>query len=280
MSRYRNWCFTIFEINDEPITEQTILDIPAASCRYAVWQLELCPESGRRHFQGYIEFERPKRLGGVQTVLGSRTAHCEKRRGTRKQAIAYCRKEDSRIGGPWDVGVPDIQPGRRTDLAELGAEISNGLTLSQVRQNDPTNYIKYRRGIEALVCAANKERAKEFRNLEVLVYYGDAGSGKTRAAFAHSDSYYCLDQGERVWFDGYESETTLIIDDFYGWIKYGMLLRILDGHMLRCEIKGGFTYALWTTVIITSNKHPRQWYGQGLTPALERRLTSIRSFEL
>ena len=117
------------------------------------------------------------------------------------------------------------------------------------------------------------------RSVLVLVYWGDSGTGKTRKAIEDSGSdFFILDQGERVWFDGYDGEKTLIVDDYYGWIKYGMLLRILDGHPYRAEIKGGFRWALWTRVIITSNKKPEDWYQQGLTPALKRRITKVVHF--
>ena len=125
-----------------------------------------------------------------------------------------------------------------------------------------------------------KKQSKQFRNVQVEIYVGEAGSGKTRKAIEEAgDDYYILDQSERVWFDGYDYEKTLIIDDFYGWIKYGQLLRILDGHQYRCEIKGGFKYAAWTKVIITSNAQPNEWYQKGLTPALQRRISNITRFD-
>lgn len=38
------------------------------------------------------------------------------------------------------------------------------------------------------------------------------------------------------------------------------LLQVLDIYPLRLPIKGGFTLARWTRVILTSNIHPRDWY--------------------
>lgn len=279
MSQARNWCWTI-HLAEENNDESSVLDLSPADCRYSVWQLERCPTTGRLHFQGYSEFRGAKRLRGVKHFLGHPTAHCERRNGPRLAAITYCKKSDTRVAGPWEIGSADVTPGRRTDLNELAEQIQLGKSLSEVRRDDPVNYIKYRKGIESLVFATGKEKSKEFRSVEVLVYWGDAGSGKTRAAVENASDYYILDQGERVWFDGYEGETTLIIDDFYGWIKYGQLLRILDGYQYRCEIKGGFTYAMWTKVIITSNKEPVEWYAVGLTPALERRITETIHYEI
>ena len=45
------------------------------------------------------------------------------------------------------------------------------------------------------------------------------------------------------------------------------------------EVKGGFAWAVWTTVVITSNIHPSGWYqGVNLAP-LERRINEIRLLE-
>jgi hypothetical protein len=111
------------------------------------------------------------------------------------------------------------------------------------------------------------------------VYHGPPGTGKTRKALEENKEYYLLDNsGGPVWFDGYEGEETLVIDDFYGWIKYNFILRLLDGHPCRLPIKGGFTYAGWTTVIITSNVHPDSWYKCD-TQAMHRRITSIDYIE-
>ncbi len=109
------------------------------------------------------------------------------------------------------------------------------------------------------------------------VIWGEAGSGKTRMAVENNPNHYMLSvpQAGNLWWDGYEGEDVLIIDDFYGGIQYALLLRILDGYQLRIPIKGGFTYALWTKIIITSNKDPREWYQRGYTKALARRINKI-----
>jgi len=120
-----------------------------------------------------------------------------------------------------------------------------------------------------------KNKADTFRVINTEVYWGEAGCGKTRKAVEENPDHYILttDGEGKVWFDGYAGEKTLILDDFYGGIKYSYLLRLLDGYKCRLEVKGSFTYAMWDKIIITSNKPPNDWYHHGLTPALKRRLT-------
>ncbi len=70
-------------------------------------------------------------------------------------------------------------------------------------------------------------------------------------------------------------ETEILIDDYYGWIKYYYFLRLMDGHQVRIPKKGGHDWAEWTTVWITSNKEPEEWYQFGMTEALDRRITGV-----
>lgn len=88
---------------------------------------------------------------------------------------------------------------------------------------------------------------------------------------------FLLDQpgGNNLWFDGYDGQSVLIIDDFSGWIKYRFLLRLLDGYQVRLEVKGSHTWAAWTEVYITSNVPPEGWYERGAPPELLRRLDEI-----
>jgi len=77
----------------------------------------------------------------------------------------------------------------------------------------------------------------------------------------HGDDVYKLtEQNGKVWFDDYDGEGVLLIDDFYGWIPYNVMLSITEGYQLRLEVKGTFTYAKWTKIYITSNVAPPFWY--------------------
>jgi len=283
--RLRNWLFTAFSGRDGGSLDESVgypdfLD-GMAGIRCGVWQLERCPDTSRLHIQGYVEFTASMRMAAVKSLFGSESLHLEGRKGSREQAIDYCRKSESRVAGPWSVGELDsVRPGKRTDLHELSEKIAAGATRREVVEDFGHLYIRYSRGVENLLAVQASWRVPEWRDLTVMVYHGDAGTGKTRRAVeASPGDYFILQSGERVWFDGYEGQSTLVIDDFYGWIRYGLLLSILDGYKLRIEIKGGFTYANWTKVFITSNDPPDSWYQKGLTPALKRRITEIHHFE-
>lgn len=109
--------------------------------------------------------------------------------------------------------------------------------------------------------------------LRVIVLWGDAGTGKSRWAWDNFPDLYSKPTGD--WWDGYTGQDTILLDDYYGGIQYSEFLKVLDIYPYQVPVKGSFVHAQWTTVIITSNKPPEQWYNKGMTPALKRRLHEI-----
>ncbi|AJP36446.1 replication-associated protein [Avon-Heathcote Estuary associated circular virus 19] len=289
MSRKRNWCFTLFPDQDGYYTDNIAdmvsgdYDFEEQKIRFIIFQEEICPESSRRHLQGYVEYTVSRRLAAVKLSLGSESVHLEGRRGTASEAAEYCEKEDSFApdGIRFQWGELGGEQGARSDLATVASAVISGKRVEEVALEFPTTFIRYNRGIEKLTnVVRRKEQMRNLRMLKVVVLWGDAGTGKTRTAFELSPDHYILSQQDgQLWWDGYEGQKHLIIDDFYGWIKWGLFLRILDIYPLQLPVKGGFTIASWDVVFITSNCMPRNWYERGMPAELARRLTHIVEFE-
>ncbi len=267
--RGRHWCFTSFLGVLPKKFDKNIV-------RYCVYQREVSPETKSEHFQGYIEFFDDKRMGQVKTVLGE--CHLEIRHGSRYEAREYCKKKDSAIAdsqvefGLW-----------REDLSrkrKLGDMLKTDMTLDQIIELDPMSFVRYHRGLEKLYYRRQKKKARTFRKVQVSVYLGPTGSGKSRKALSSPNSYP-MPCSDKLWFDGYEGEKTLVIDDYSGDFRYSRLLRILDGHMVSLPRKGAFVWALWDKVIITSNISPDKWYPRrSEIDALRRRINRIVYFPI
>lgn len=286
--RLRNWCFTLFIEENESEEEfkdrcPSLFEHCGSDIRYAVWQLERCPSTSKMHVQGYVEFKSSMRIASVKRLLGSR-CHLERRNGPREAAIEYCRKEDTRVDGPWQQGDDKVSPGKRTDIHEVCDLIKNSSgTFADIMDEYAHVYVRYPRGFDRLLQEQQLRAAPLSRDVEVLVYWGTSGAGKTRKAVEENPEYFMLDSDDRLWFDGYRGEPTLILDDFYGWIRHATLLKMLDRYRFRCPVKGGNTWAQWTRVIITSNKHPEHWYKNSHPwsedAALQRRIKEIVEFQ-
>lgn len=293
----RAWCFTYTLEEEYARSQETASEFAAAfftvemfeqatRVRYIIWQLECGEQEHRYHLQGYVELNSPCRLSTVRNLI-SNTAHWEIRRGTRDEARNYCRKEETRIAGPWERGAwNSAGQGFRSDLQGIAQAISTGaLTFQNIREEVPARYCQYRNGIRDLLAHSAKKRSRTFRTVHCTILCGAPGCGKTRYAVGASNDYFMLDpgaNGSNVWFDGYEGQDVLIIDDFYGWIKWTLLLRLLDGYQCRLPVKGGFTYANWTRIFITSNSHPADWYNYNehmCWGALVRRVAELRMWQ-
>lgn len=76
------------------------------------------------------------------------------------------------------------------------------------------------------------------------------------------------------WWDGYQGQKVVIIDEFFGWLPWDELLKVCDRYPLNVERKGSVSLFVAGTVIITTNKPPHQWYDGRKCPfrALERRV--------
>jgi len=94
----------------------------------------------------------------------------------------------------------------------------------------------------------------------VTVLWGPTGTGKTRRAWELGgvDAYPKI-PNTKFW-DGYQGQKAVIIDEFRGDISISNLLRWFDRYPVLVEIKGSSTVLLADTIILTSNLDPRAWY--------------------
>ena len=278
-TRLRNYVFTSYDLDSTFTKWDCEEDLPD-KCRFIVYQHEICPESGREHLQGYVEFRQSMRIRAAKQLLGDPSLHLEVRMGTPDQAIEYCSRDSKRKAETDVVRLGDCAGGQgaRSDLAIVCEEIMSGKRLHQVAMKYPIQFVRCHRGMRELAFIYAAEQARADRLPQVHVLYGPTGSGKTRTAVAAGgEDYYILNPptNQGCWFDGYDGHPLLIIDEFAGWLPQEYLLRLLDRYACTVPIKGSFTWALWTTVYITSNQPPTSWYREGLQDRLLRRFASV-----
>jgi len=265
----RSLCFTLNNYTDDDIS---VLRKHGTDCRYLVFGYEVAPTTGTPHLQGFICWNNPRSTSKFMDSFTKRL-HIELMRGTHKQASDYCKFEDypeCKKQNKFEEFGQCPQQGERTDWGVAVQQINGGAEIVDVIENQP----QLLPAIRALQTFKSLTLKPQHREVKVFVLWGAAGSGKTRWAYENYPDLYSKSRGE--WWDGYTGQKAILLDDYYGYLSYSELLRVLDRYPYHAQIKGGFVWAQWEVVIITSNKHPSEWYSNGLTPALERRISEIR----
>lgn len=207
-------------------------------------------------------------------------------RGSPQQAFAYATKQDTRAPNtdPFTFGDQPSRgtgQGRRTDLLEVKAAIDNGATLLSVAEQFFPAFCANHRSFE--LYRNLKYRPTIRNNLKVYWFYGPTGTGKSKKAhelaLEHPTDVY-FKQPESIWFDGYDGQNILVLDDFRkNWMTFGFLLRVLDRNPVQIQRKGSSVYANWTTVFITAPLPPDQLYATHEDVAqLTRRVTKVFAF--
>lgn len=75
--------------------------------------------------------------------------HAERRWGTPEQAATYCKKEDTRVEGPWEWGKLADGPGQRSDLLAIAELARGGASLKSIAEAQPATFIRYHSGIKS-----------------------------------------------------------------------------------------------------------------------------------
>lgn len=235
-----------------------------------VFQLEAGGLEGSLHLQGYFEMSSRRRVSTIVRMLGIPEIHLERRKGSAREAWDYCQKEDTRVDGPWFFGeVPRAsQQGRRTDLEEIRKKLKEGQNELAIADEYFGQWVRYHKAFRRYQELLKPPRLQQ---VEVIVLWGEAGTGKTRWCFDRYgyDAVYAVpsDQSGQIWFDGYIGQPVMLLDDFYGWLKLHFLLKLCDRYPLKLPIKGGFAECQATTIVFTSNQEPLEWYHWDKFPA-------------
>lgn len=164
-------------------------------------------------------------------------------------------------------------------------KIQAGQSFEQIAKDHTRIVAMYPSGIGKACTVFDNEAAEKDRIVENICYWGPTESGKSsrvrREVKAEKRSLYLKIDGQ--WWDGYERQDTLLLDDFYGgkkneWSSLDTMLKLMDRYPNAVNVRGGTRNARWTKMYFTSNVHPVQWYPKeedAKVAAFLRRFTRI-----
>ena len=229
--------------------------------------------SGTPHLHMVLEDPAKTRFSAVCKLFPG--IHCEVTKGSKEDAEAYiykigkfAEKNHTIVVQPifhGDIkgrgGVP-VNPQRI--LQDIEDMINNGMTPEQIMELS----IMYREKESLIRNTYFAKRFKEtppLRDITVKYHVGGSGSGKSYTYVQYAEIYgadhvyLASDQSENGMFDKYNGEPYLFIDELR-YMKYEILLQILQGYRSQMHARYANTYALWTQVDITSILPPEKLY--------------------
>jgi len=239
----RNFTFTINNYEDTQLVDNI-------DCKYIIYGKEK-GESGTPHLQGVVVFHDKIRETAVRKKIPG--AHIEIAK-ILTAAIEYCKKE-----GDWtergDRPCTPVEKGaiEKRKWGEIRVACEEG------RFEDLPDDIRYKnlRLNKMHRCEALRSRELQDTDAQMLWYYGDAGTGKSRKAREENPNAYLKMCNK--WWDGYTDQDVVIIEDFDE--AHSVLCHHLkiwgDRYPFLAEVKGDAINIRPKLIIVTSNYHPR-----------------------
>lgn len=260
---HATWVFTLNNHTEEELLRLKQWDVS----RMAIGK-EVGAE-GTPHLQGFVTFQRTYRLSALKKLAPR--AHWER---AKVMDWNYCLKLDSEEVFVVDNSKRNGGKGKRKDI-DLAYEYAEN-------KRPYVEFLKLRPNYQALrvyeKIAFALKGDRPIAPINVEWHYGSSGTGKSQQAFARFPDLFVADSFK--WWDGYEGQDVVLIDDVRGdWCSLRDWLRLTDIYPLRKEVKGGWVKCNFTRLIVTSSMSPDEiWHsfaGSEDYVQLQRRLTEV-----
>ena len=263
----RRWSLTINNPKDCGLDHDTIIErLHLFHPRYFCLADEI-GESGTYHTHIYLFSHSPIRFSTIKNRFPP--AHIEKSmKGsvanrdyiTKSGKWADTKKVETSVEGTFfEFGdIPTEAEEDSPSMYALMGCVEQGMTNAEIIRQKPS-YAFRLKGIDEMRDTLQAERyIKENRAVQVLYFYGDSGTGKTRSIFAsHKTEDICriTDYGGKngTKFDAYHGQPVLVFEEFHSQIPIAAMLNYLDIYPLQLPARYHDRTACYTTVYITSN---------------------------
>lgn len=252
--RSRTWCLTI----NNPV-ESDYKELEKLVCKYKIWQTEIGDKTHTEHIQAYLQFKEAKSFETIKKIFEK--AHIEKAKGSPLDNKEYCSKDETRKPDTkvYEFGEIPKGQGHRSELDEIKDKIIKGITTETLYDEHLGTMLKYGKGLKEYKLIKDKPRNPD-NPINVTYIWGEPGTGKSRKMYemVKGKKYYAWECSTK-WWDGYDGEEYILIDDFDDkrlGVDFRYMLRLLDRYPMNIEIKGGTTHMRGTNFILTSNKDP------------------------
>ncbi len=260
-ARAKHWVFTLNNYDDEDDHMDTNL------WEYLVVGKEI-GDNGTPHLQGYGCLKDRKRLAGMKKI--SARAHWEVKRGTPLEASNYCKKGEQTHAEWKELKEKGPNFGKNADFIEHGTipdTAGQATTKRNIRDWDkafesakkgkfeeiPNDMlIRYYSAFKR-IRQDHPDKMKHLRKTCGVWLHGVSGAGKSYTARKRYTDMY--DKPLNKWWDGYQYEGTVLLDDVghehKQWIGF-YLKRWADRYSFPAEEKGSSRTIRPQHIVVTS----------------------------
>lgn len=251
MTTSRNWIGTI---NNPTILFESLWDPEAMN--YMIGQLEK-GEEGTLHYQLFINLKRDQRLSYLKKI--NNEAHWEIAKDANK-ARNYCKKEESRVEGPWEFGEFKKRGGDHKSLNykeadKLWEEDKTQLTDYQIVLHEKARKIVKKDSVKEqpeFPFSFHPWQKQLMARLGVIddrkiIFIVDkiGGSGKTKFAswytYNNNSIYITIEKKENLLYLVEDFHTCIFMDVARAeleFLNYSTLEKIKDGHWYAGKYEG------------------------------------------
>lgn len=261
--RKRAWCLTIWD-ESPPVFNPDKMS-------YLLYAPEICPETGKPHWQTYVYWRHAKtRSASIKSMGCDIHPFAKSADGSFASNLNYIRgpyespdgKKKKPFNPDWEEHGKQPSQGARADLIALRDEMASGETkIEKIILDKPDIYHQYGRTLHAIDTQLNINKFRDFMT-EGIWYWGATGTGKSHRAFKdyNPDTHYVW-HSDKGWWDNYYGQEIVIMNDFRGEISYNQLLQIVDKWPYQVSRRGAPPRQFVSkSVIITSSLPPHKIY--------------------
>jgi hypothetical protein len=264
-TRSYSWAVTWWDENPIVFNPDTM--------KYLLYAPEVCPKTGKDHWQTYIVWRFQKTMtASLKNLEYVKHPHHEQCLGSYESNLNYIKgpyvspdKSKTKPYNPdWKEFGQVPSKGQRTDLIELKDSMAKGdITVDEILMTKPDIFHLYGRTLFALEDALLRKKHRTWMT-QCDWFYGPTGVGKSHHAFAgYDEKTHYIWTHDKGWWDGYNGQAIVIMNDFRGKIEYNELLQLIDKWPHKVSRRGREpTQFRAQKIIITSSLHPSEVYNK------------------
>lgn len=256
----RAWCGTCNNYTQDDVDFYKNLFEKDKSIIYFIYGFEIGEKCKTPHLQMFIYFKNTKTFNVMcKKYCKVKPTQWRNMRTNQFDCSEYCKKD----GKYFEFGEAPKKKGQRTDLEDVYKKIKEGATFSDIAEYAPGLAQRYANGIDRVIRELHNKPRTTAPQIRWL--WGESGSGKTHSitSVLKPDEYYM--KGNTKWWDGYQQQRVVIMDEYNGHMLTTELNMLLSHHQYLVEVKGGMVHFNSPLIYIISDSPPAEVYGDKCT---------------